>query len=254
MVDALSQYSVDDLVEQWSSAETALEAFDVYARVIAEYGYDQINYFSVGRSRHSPETPRNAVNALVSRHTHTYSDSWASRYEERDYYTIDPVFALLKERPHAFRWATIGQLIELSNPQVTFMDESRDAGLRDGFSVPLYGPYNEFSALCIARSIANPSDDMGYQVGSMLSYQFHSIYMSLSDQETDVDEALGLTYREHEVLLWCAQGKSNWTIGEILGISAHGVRFHIQNIYKKLDANSRIAAVVKAIRLGLIQP
>ena len=41
---------------------------------------------------------------------------------------------------------------------------------------------------------------------------------------------------------------------ERLGISEHSVKFHVQNVCKKLGVNSRVAAVVKAIRLGLIVP
>jgi len=63
-----------------------------------------------------------------------------------------------------------------------------------------------------------------------------------------------LTKRESEVLLWCSRGKSNWEIGKILSISEHGAEFHLRNIFKKLDTNSRVVAVVKAVQKGWIQP
>jgi len=55
-------------------------------------------------------------------------------------------------------------------------------------------------------------------------------------------------------LLWVSEGKSDWTIAEIIGISHATVRFHMNNIFKKLDANERTLATVKAIRRGLIFP
>lgn len=63
-----------------------------------------------------------------------------------------------------------------------------------------------------------------------------------------------LTAREHEILQWCAMGKGNWAISEILHISEHGVDFHLRNVLRKLDADSRVTAVVKGLRLGLINP
>jgi len=63
-----------------------------------------------------------------------------------------------------------------------------------------------------------------------------------------------LTKREREVLRWCSEGKSNWEIGKILSISQHGVAFHFRNIFEKLDTNSRVVAVVKAIKKGIIRP
>ncbi|MGA9267681.1 MAG: helix-turn-helix transcriptional regulator, partial [Rhodomicrobium sp.] len=56
------------------------------------------------------------------------------------------------------------------------------------------------------------------------------------------------------ILLWAAEGKSDSVIAEILGVSHATIRFHMNNIFKKLDANERTLATVKAIRQGLILP
>jgi LuxR family transcriptional regulator, activator of conjugal transfer of Ti plasmids len=63
-----------------------------------------------------------------------------------------------------------------------------------------------------------------------------------------------LSDREKECLSWTALGKSSWSIGQILGISESTVNFHIKNVMKKLKTNSRTAAAVKAMSLGLIEP
>ena len=39
----------------------------------------------------------------------------------------------------------------------------------------------------------------------------------------------------------------------ILNISENTVNFHIKNVMRKLDTTSRTVAVIKAIRLGLIE-
>ena len=61
-----------------------------------------------------------------------------------------------------------------------------------------------------------------------------------------------LTPREQEVLNLVAEGLSNRAIGQELGISEHTVKFHVNAIMTKLDAQSRTEAVVRATRLGLI--
>ena len=61
-----------------------------------------------------------------------------------------------------------------------------------------------------------------------------------------------LSAREKEVLRWLCDGKSNWEIGRILGLSPYTVKNHVSNILKKLGANNRRHAVIKAIELGLI--
>ena len=61
-------------------------------------------------------------------------------------------------------------------------------------------------------------------------------------------EALGLTAREAEVLLWVAQGKSNGEISAIIGAAENTVKKHLQNIFEKLGLESRNAAAVRAAR------
>jgi len=61
-----------------------------------------------------------------------------------------------------------------------------------------------------------------------------------------------LTARETQVLHLVAEGLPNKTIAHRLGISEHTVKFHINAILTKLNAQSRTDAVVRATRLGLI--
>jgi DNA-binding NarL/FixJ family response regulator len=61
-----------------------------------------------------------------------------------------------------------------------------------------------------------------------------------------------LTSRELEVLQLLAEGLPNKTIAHRLEISEHTVKFHVNAILGKLDAQSRTEAVVRATRLGLI--
>ena len=61
-----------------------------------------------------------------------------------------------------------------------------------------------------------------------------------------------LSDREREVLLHLAQGLSNQNIAEKLFISLHTVKVHVRNIFDKLGAQSRTAAVAKGRSLGLL--
>ncbi len=61
-----------------------------------------------------------------------------------------------------------------------------------------------------------------------------------------------LTARELEVLALVAEGLPNKAIAHRLGISEHTVKFHVDAILSKLDAQSRTEAAVRAARLGLV--
>jgi DNA-binding NarL/FixJ family response regulator len=59
------------------------------------------------------------------------------------------------------------------------------------------------------------------------------------------------TVREIDILQQLATGKSDRAISEQLGISPSTVRYHLQNIYKKMGVQHRSEAIVWAIRAGI---
>ncbi len=71
------------------------------------------------------------------------------------------------------------------------------------------------------------------------------------DEQKKVDNDL-LSDRENEVLTALADGCAYKQIGEKLFISSHTVRYHIRNIYEKLNVNTQSAAIALAMRKGLI--
>lgn len=69
---------------------------------------------------------------------------------------------------------------------------------------------------------------------------------------TPVVEGLSLTPREKEVLRGLAEGRSYKEIAADFSTSVNTVRFHIRNLYEKLEAGSQAEAVAKGLRMGLI--
>jgi two-component system nitrate/nitrite response regulator NarL len=67
------------------------------------------------------------------------------------------------------------------------------------------------------------------------------------------DDAPLLTPREIEVLAALGDGLSNKEVALRLGISQHTVKFHLESLFRKLDATSRVEAVHRGLRQGLIE-
>ena len=63
---------------------------------------------------------------------------------------------------------------------------------------------------------------------------------------------LGITPREHEILLLIAEGLSNREIGERLFVSENTVKSHSSRLFEKMDVSRRGQAVQKGRELGLI--
>lgn len=112
-----------------------------------------------------------------------------------------------------------------------------------GLYFPL--PSGQFGALfCGARQCFAPEELAGAR-------QLHRILVPLL---TGLDETIhlepgsdsgteDLSSREHEVMQWLSQGKSNEEIGLLLGISQHTVRKHLEHVFRKLAVENRTAAV-----------
>jgi len=60
-------------------------------------------------------------------------------------------------------------------------------------------------------------------------------------------EALGLSPKQAETLLWVAQGKSNAEVAAILDVAEATVKKHLEHIYAKLGVEKRGAASLIAI-------
>jgi two-component system response regulator DesR len=63
-----------------------------------------------------------------------------------------------------------------------------------------------------------------------------------------------LSERQRQILDLMAEGATNRTIAEILGLSVDTVKHHTTLIYRRLDVRNRAAAVHRGQRLGLVQP
>ncbi|MFM9946912.1 MAG: response regulator [Saprospiraceae bacterium] len=62
---------------------------------------------------------------------------------------------------------------------------------------------------------------------------------------------MSLSAREREVLDLLCDGQSYRDIAKVMFVSPNTVRFHLKNIYKKLQVNSRYEAVAKATRMNV---
>jgi two-component system, NarL family, nitrate/nitrite response regulator NarL len=74
----------------------------------------------------------------------------------------------------------------------------------------------------------------------------------IGQRPTPAEATVSLTPREHEVLTLMAEGLSNKWIASRLSISEHTVKFHVNSILEKLEADTRTDAVVRAARQGLL--
>ena len=62
-----------------------------------------------------------------------------------------------------------------------------------------------------------------------------------------------LTEREQTVIKYLTAGLNNGQISQILNISVHTTKAHLESIYEKLKVHNRVQAVIMAVKSGIIK-
>ena len=100
------------------------------------------------------------------------------------------------------------------------------------------------------RAVASGSSLLSPAMASRLLDEFAVL---VRRHEGSTEGSGSLSRRELEVLTLVAQGLNNRSIAEALFISENTVKNHIRNIHEKLQVHSRMEAVVRAVRDGVLQ-
>lgn len=233
---------LDDFIEKSNSCQSKQELVALFNRAISDLGYD---FYACGVSpNHRLFDLENSSPAVLVQ----YPDDWQKHYFERNYIAIDPIIARSAHSRLPFLW---NELPNLTDIQRQMFNEAKEAHLGNGICVPVHGPYGETFVISLASSHPDVDPQQAKARLHLLVTQFHAAFLSLSGAESE--PAVQLTARERECLAWSARGKSSWDIGMILNISEHTVNYHLKHAMERLSVNNRIMAVVKAIRMGLIE-
>lgn len=124
-----------------------------------------------------------------------------------------------------------------------------EAGIDDALCATSYGAGGTIASLHLGFGARDFSPD------ERLTIQLAGLVLTerlISLSAPPPEEASPLTARERDALALVAEGKTDWEISVILGISEATARFHVDNGRRKLDAVSRAQAVAKMIDRRLI--
>ena len=130
-----------------------------------------------------------------------------------------------------------------------YWDAMSEAGIGEAVCATSYGRHRTIASLHLGfRDPDLAADDaLAIQLaGLMLTERLMSFAAP-----PDGDE-VRLTERERDAVAWVAEGKSDWEISVILGVSETTVRFHVDNARKKLGAVNRAQAVARLAAAGIL--
>jgi DNA-binding CsgD family transcriptional regulator len=180
-----------------------------------------------------------------------YPDDWLKLYCRRGLVTIDPILTSILREPGAFHWRTIYQRLSPGRER-RFIATMRTFGLHDGITAGSIVQTQSLAAFCsFARDRALDTERVVPLMDYLSAYILPAIRRIASPMVSKRTRRLqNLSSRELTILLWMKAGKTNWEIGRVLSVSERTVRFHVENIFTKLDVVSRSQAVAVALEQG----
>lgn len=181
----------------------------------------------------------------------TNPSEFVEQYVERDFVKRDPMVVEMFRTFQAYAWSDVLARRKLEDDQKEIFYSGSDFRMNVGFVVPIFGATG-YAGLA---SITGESGTLTNPIRAAL--QLSSIYVHnklLALRRRKELRRIHLTPRESECMRWAASGKSDWDIGEILGISEKTVNFHLENAKRKYGVATRVQAVVAAIRQGTLLP
>ena len=178
-------------------------------------------------------------------------DAWGVHYLRERLSRYDPAVQAVFTSPSAFSWWDVEQRTT-SKIGLSVFEQARSFGARGGLVVPIHGPLGEVMAVTMVSEHereVDPQTRMNMQVAATI---FANRGLSLSEIEREASPDPGLSRREIQCVYWVNEGKTDWEIGRILGISEDTVAYHLKKVKAKLKVSRRSQIPISAWMRGVL--
>lgn len=237
----MSESGTLSLISELTSVTSEEDFLAKMQRVAAAIGYDHALF---GIELRLP------VVGTVQHITSSYPPEYQLLYQREAYINRDPTVAHCQTRRDPLLWEE--RIYDERSRDL--MEEARAHGLGHGLSIPVHhGKIVSMLSLGRDKPFASEAEKehvlaAGKVLASCLLVASEAVIVS----EMLAQKRPKLRPREQQCFDLIVAGKNNWEMSVLLGISEDSVKFHVKNLFRKLDVSSRIQAVAKGMALGMI--
>jgi len=230
-----------DLQDYLAAARQSQSSADLRtatAAFVREIGFD---YFALLHHVDFSDPPPTAIRLG------NYPAVWREIMNERRYYGDDPILTACQGALSGFRWSEVDNLVEMTPRQREIREAGAQAGLGDGFTVPLHLP-GDFDASCSFGLIGDrPAPVWAFAAAQYAAcFAFEQARRLISLELTQA-RAPRLTQRQLDCLVLSARGKSASVIAELLGISTETVYEHLAEAKRRYGVATLQQLMVRAL-------
>jgi len=168
---------------------------------------------------------------------------WMEEYDEQNFLECDPVRSEMERRLK--KGARLSFILwdayenELPAQEQTVVERRKSYGLEYGCSVYDDSENRDFAFLISFADKKRRPDER-----TELMCRLVVTHLMTTRKRLDMLMLFNsLTKKETSIAEWLMKGKTNWEIAKIMGISENTVKFHMKNIFVKLNVSNRQQAV-----------
>ncbi|MEO0419448.1 MAG: LuxR family transcriptional regulator [Pseudomonadota bacterium] len=232
-----------DFVDHARKVSKENELHTLMESVCSELGF---RYFALIHHADLRTPPAGVINI------NNYPAVWADYFVERQLFKTDPVVHASFRSTTAFQWSDLSSIIRLTPIQRRILDCAAREGLAQGITVPHSLP-GECPGSCSFGTPKNEADiERNELVAQIIGTFAFEAAMRLANPAAPTDRRFLLSPRQRECLVLIGQGKSDWTIGQILGLSAITIGHYVTEARRRYGVATRQQLIVRALFNGEI--
>lgn len=201
--------------------------------------------FQLAPGPHNPSPDPTALLAFGS-----YNLDWKRQYATEPSCRHDPARAQAILRAGSVGWRRVFAAVR-DPDQRDFVARARAQGFKDGVTTPIHGPQGCVAIMMFGAAHTLDLNGEDEEALSHVAMALHQRVRRLAAAAiVGVPPPAKLTAREIECLHWVLEGKTNWEIGVVTGVTARTVQFHLGNAARKLGVVNRVQTAVSALVRG----
>lgn len=181
-----------------------------------------------------------------------WPQGWFEIYIKENYVAFDPVVRLCRNSVNPFDWNEAPYNSDTEPRANEVMNRAVDFRMSNGFCIPIHGLTGYEACVSLGGVSLDLSPRTKPAIHLIGMYAFERIRQLVSS--ADQNRLDRLTARERDVLTWTALGKTSSEIAEILNLSKRTIDEYSVRATRKLRAQNKTHAVVKALQQRLISP
>jgi LuxR family quorum sensing-dependent transcriptional regulator len=182
------------------------------------------------------------------------SQEWSQRYRSQYYYNFDPVVHKAMKQTAPFAWAEVERR-PLAKEAIKMFEECREHLKNDNaYVIPTHDAHGFAGLITLFHK------ERGFRPQTERALKLMAIYAIERAKELHGLKVDGegwaaecpLTARQRELLSFAALGKSDWDVGQIVGLSEKTVNHHFERAKQSIGVRTRTQAVAIAVHRGWV--